>query len=159
MKHKTCCFIGHKRINQTVQLKENLTGITEELINEGTDTFLLGSRSEFNGLCCDVLSSLKEKYPHIKRIYVRAEYPVIGEDYKRYLLSMFEDTYFPEKISGAGKERYIERNFHMIDKSDLCVFYFDEGINYQNRKSGTRAAYCYAGTKGKRIINAYLPSS
>lgn len=156
MEHKNCCFIGHRKINKTAELKENLREIIEGLINEGADTFLLGSKSEFNSLCYEVLSDIKEKHPHIKRIYVRAEYPVIDEDYRRYLLGMYEDTCFPEKAVGAGRAAYIKRNFYMIDKSDICVFYYDKNIKYLHRKSGTKAAFEYAEKRGKRIINSYL---
>ena len=48
----TCCFIGHREINETDKLKAKLKKIIEELIvNKKVDTFLLGSRSEFNDLC------------------------------------------------------------------------------------------------------------
>lgn len=40
---------------------------------------------------------VKEEYPDIKRIYVRAEFPYINDDYKNYLLKSYEDTYYPEK--------------------------------------------------------------
>ena len=150
------CFFGHRSIKETEKLKPVLREIIEDLIKEGADTFLLGSKSEFNDLCREVLSDIKEKYPHIKRIYVRAEYPVIDESYKRYLFERYEDTFFPKRVAGAGKAAYAERNFYMIDKSDICVFYYDKNIKYLHRKSGTKAAFEYAEKRRKRIINSYL---
>ena len=39
---KTCCFIGHRDINESDCLKHNLTKIIEALINnENVETFLL----------------------------------------------------------------------------------------------------------------------
>ena len=81
------------------------------------------------------------------------EYPFINENYKKYLLQTYEDTYYPEKIRGSGKVAYIERNYEMINKSDVCVMCYDEDYILPNRKSGTRIALKYAKKQGKRIIN------
>ncbi|MEE1002225.1 MAG: hypothetical protein U0L17_00570 [Acutalibacteraceae bacterium] len=99
MKEKTCCFFGHRMINETEELKSKLFEIIEKLIvKNSVDTFLFGSKSRFNSLCQETVTEIKQKYPHIKRVYVRAEFPYISDDYKRYLLENYEDTYFPEKI-------------------------------------------------------------
>lgn len=150
----TCCFIGHREITETKDLKIKLKIIIEKLImEEKVDTFLFGSKSRFNDLCLEIVSGLKEKYPDIKRIYVRAEYKYIDDNYKNYLLKFYEDTYFPEKITEANKAVYVERNFEMIDKSELCVIYYDSKKAPINRKSGTKMAFDYAVKKGKKVIN------
>ena len=118
MQTNTCCFIGHRTITETKELKSKLNEIIEKLItNKNIDTFLFGSKSQFNTLCLEIVTKFKEKYPHIKRIYVRAEYPCINDDYKNYLLESYEDTYYPEKIKNSGKGVYIKRNCEIIDKS------------------------------------------
>ncbi|MBE6729369.1 MAG: hypothetical protein E7568_03950 [Ruminococcaceae bacterium] len=92
----TCCFFGHRDINETEELKSKLVEIIENLIvNKRVDTFFFGSKSRFNSLCHETVTKIKEKYPHIKRVYVRAEYPYISERYKNYLLDSYEDTYYP----------------------------------------------------------------
>lgn len=150
---KTCCVFGHREINESEEFKKELIKNIEQLIiDKNVDTFLFGSKSRFNSLCHLVVSDIKEKYPHIKRIYIRAEYPDIDESYKKYLLESYEDTYFPERIRGAGKSVFIERNFEMIDKSDFCIVYYDEENLPSNRKSGTKIALNYAIKKGKEII-------
>ena len=89
----TCCFFGHRKINETEELKSKLIEIIEKLIvDEKVDTFLFGSKSRFNSLCLELVTELKEKYPHIKRVYVRTEYPDINEQYTNYLLESYEDT-------------------------------------------------------------------
>lgn len=154
MKENTCCFIGHREINETEELKSKLVEIIEKLIvDENIDTFLFGSKSRFDDLCYELVTQIKEKYPHIKRVYVRSMYPYIEDDYEAFLLEDFEDTYFPEKIAGAGKASYVERNYEMIDKSRFCIFYYDEQIAPTTRKSGTKVAFNYAVKKGKQIIN------
>ena len=149
----TCCFFGHREINETEELKMHLYTIIEDLIiNKNVATFLFGSKSEFDDLCLEIVSILKEKHNHIKRIYVRAEYPDINDDYKNYLLENFEDTYFPEKLRNSHKAVYIERNYEMIDKSEFCVVYYHSKNKPTTRKSGTEIALNYAIKKEKKII-------
>ena len=151
---KTCCFFGHRMINETEELKSKLFEIIEKLIvKNSVDTFLFGSKSRFNSLCQETVTEIKQKYPHIKRVYVRAEFPYISDDYKRYLLENYEDTYFPEKIINSGKAAYIERNCEMIDKSRYCIVYYDEKVAPTTRKSGTKIALDYAIRHKKEIIN------
>ena len=148
----TCCFIGHREINETDKLKARLNKIIEELIvNKKVDTFLFGSKSRFDSLCLETVIKLKEKYPHIKRIYVRAEYLNISNDYKAYLLKSYDDTYYPEKIVGAGSAVYVERNYEMIDNSRYCIIYCKENYSPTSRKSGAKIALEYAMVR-KKII-------
>ena len=154
MKTNTCCFIGHRTIFESEHVNSQLINIIEKLIiNKNVDTFLFGSKSQFNTLSLKAVTKLKEKYPHIKRVYVRAEYKYIDDNFKNYLLQNYEDTYYPEKISGAGKAVYIERNYEMIDNSDFCVIYYDGYYIPTNRKGGTKIAFEYAKKQGKEIIN------
>ncbi len=149
MQENICCFIGHRTIIETDEMKKRLLNEIEMLITDKkVDTFLFGSKSQFDSLCLDLVTRLKEKYPHIKRIYIRAEYPVISEDFKEYLLKSYDETYFPEKIIGAGKASYVKRNYEMIDKSNYCIFYYMQ----LNRKSGTKIALDYAIKREKKII-------
>ena len=66
-----CCFIGHRTINETEELKLQLCEIIEKLIaDENVETFLFGSKSRFNDLCYELVTKYKEQYPHIKRVCV-----------------------------------------------------------------------------------------
>lgn len=68
---KACCFFGHRKINETPELIERLTKEIEFLITEkDVSTFYFGSKSEFDDLCHKIVTELKEKYSHIKRIYI-----------------------------------------------------------------------------------------
>ena len=150
----TACFFGHRTINETEELKSKLIEMIEKLIVEKqVDTFLFGSKSRFNSLCQETVTEIKEKYPHIKRIYVRAEYPDINEQYTNYLLKSYEDTYYPEHIISSGRAAYVERNYEMIDKSHFCIVYYDEQGAPTTRKSGTKIALDYAIKKCKNIIS------
>ncbi len=151
MKYNVCCVFGHRTINITEQLKLKLYDTIERLIvDKNVDTFLFGSKSQFDDLCYELVSKIKEKYPHIKRVYVRAEYPYISEQYKDYLLKNYEYTYYPQKIIDSGKAVYIKRNYEMIDKSKFCIVYYDEKIS---RISGTKIAFEYAVRLKREIVN------
>ena len=148
-----CSFFGHRTINETEDLKIRLFKIIERLITEeNVYTFLFGSKSRFNDLCHEIVSQIKEEYPYIKRIYVRAEYPVISDSYQEYLLKSYEDTYYPESIIGSGRAVYVERNCEMINKSQFCIFYYNEDYIPATRKSGTRIALDYALKHNKKVI-------
>ena len=52
MKENTCCFIGHRTIKETKELKAKIHKIVEKLIvDKNVGTFLFGSKSKFNNLC------------------------------------------------------------------------------------------------------------
>lgn len=129
MKNFVCCFFGHRKITETEVLK-----------------------SQFNDLCREIVTVLKEKYPYIKRVYVRAEYPYISEIYKAYLLKNYDDTYFPEKIINFGKAVYVERNYEMINKSSYCIVYCEKDYIQKAQKSGTKIALQYANKQKKQIF-------
>ena len=165
---KNCCFFGHRKINKTDELVNKLTEVIEKLITEnGVGTFLFGSKSQFDDLCYEIVSELKEKHTHIKRVYVRSSFADMDESYLKFLLENYEETYFPEKIRKAGKAAYVERNQEMIDKSDYCICFYDENYKLPMRKrsnkdsasyqpkSGTKIAYDYAIRQCKYIINLF----
>ena len=102
--NNTCCFFGHRTINETDELRTKLTDSIEKLItDENVDTFLFGSKSEFDSLCLELVTKLKEKYPHVKRIYVRAEFPFINDDYLNYLLKSYDELDAPPPAKAALK--------------------------------------------------------
>lgn len=163
-----CCFFGHRKVTDADEVKNRACAEIERLIvDKGVSIFLFGSKSEFDDLCYDVVTELKEKHPYIKRIYVRAEYQYINDNYKKYLLERYEDTYYPECIENSGKASYVERNREMISNAYYCVVYYDEeympprrrksksSLNEYQPQSGTRLAYDFAIKKNKQIINLY----
>lgn len=182
MKNLACCFIGHREIIETNELKTNLIQIIEDLIvNKKVAIFLFGSKSQFNDLCLSVVTELKEKYSYIKRIkYTCKSESCILESEKDEWQKIFSNLYkqdvevlaveeeFEHKTKyTVGKASYVERNQAMIDDSDYCIFYYDEdyqpkarkysknSIGYYQPKSGTKLSYDYAKRKKKFIINCF----
>lgn len=153
MKENTCCFFGHRTITETKELKKHLSDTIENLIqNKNISTFLFGSKSQFDSLYLKLVTNLKEKYPHIRRIYVRAEFPDIHKEYEDYLQNFYDDSYFPEKLVGAGKAVYVERNREIIDQSRYCIVYYNIENTPTTRKSGTKIALSYARKKEREIL-------
>ena len=156
---KTACIIGHRDVEDTPELRDTIRSVFEAMIDIwSTEYFLFGSGSNFDRACLSVATGLREKYPQIRRIYVRAEFPDIDERYRETLLEKYDDTFFPEELRSAGRARYVERNRIMIDMSDCCVFYYDPDISPtdragKKRKSGTEIAYTTAVKKKKEIFN------
>ena len=162
------CFIGHR----VVENKEKTILLLKEaviaLIKQGVTTFLFGEIGEFDRLAWKVVSEVKEEFPFLKRVYVRAAYPYINKDYEKYLHEFYEETYFPAKIKKAGKNAYVARNYEMVDNSTHCVFYYNEryappqknaeqgkeGFRAKGR-GGTKIAYEYAIKRKKNIINIF----
>ena len=163
----SACFIGHRKINDTPQLWERLDDIITELTENGTVDFLFGDRSEFNGLCFNIVGINKKIHPEIKRIKFRVNYEDADDYTMQFLTGDYDETVFPENAVGSGKNVYIKRNMALIDESEVCVFYYDENYTPPRRKndkkamgdyqpnSGTALAYKYALRKNKIIVNSF----
>ncbi len=175
------CFIGHRKIDEHKVVKEKLYSVVKTLIdNYFVDTFIFGSKSDFNTLCHIVVTSLMPKH-NIKRIFYTSKSEFCVLEKERELLQKqfreiskvesefmgFEEEYEHSKKYSAGKAGYVERNFAMIDDSDICVFYYNENYSPNLRQyakrcltlyrptSGTRLAYEYACRKKKTVINIF----
>lgn len=62
--HKSCSVFGHSKIVITNSLKEKLYLTFENLIRqENVGYFYFGGFGEFDDLCWQIVTSLKEKYP------------------------------------------------------------------------------------------------
>lgn len=177
-----CSFFGHRKIEITEELKQQIKEIVEDLIvNHNVLTFLFGSRSDFDYLCHLVVTELKEKYPNIvRKCYTcrseictleseRAHWEEVYSHFRKEkvtLLGVEEEVEHKTKYT-SGRASYIERNHAMINNSDYCVFYYDENyepemrkyskrsICYYQPKSGTALAYAYAKQKKKEVINLF----
>lgn len=167
MEIKSCCFIGHRKVLETEQVKSYLNKTVIELLNQGVREFFFGSRSQFDDIAWEAVTEQRKKYPDIKRIYVRSMYRELSDYYEKYLLESYEETFMPERIENAGRASYVERNKEMIKLSDVCVFYYNDKYLPERRKrsrrdlfdyqpkSGTKIAYEFAIKSGKLIYNVY----
>ncbi len=165
---KSCSFFGHRDTEQTEELKQKVKETVERLIvEEGVDTFLFGSRSSFNELCHIVVTELKVKYPHIRRIAYLCRHEVgclVGEGAKMKqqikqltgrdeYVNEYEDIKKSDRVNSAGRASYVERNQDMINDCNFVLVYFNENVK---KASGTMIAYKYAKGKKKILINVYF---
>lgn len=178
----TVCFIGHRTVVNEERIKIKLFDTLSSLIVKGVDTFLFGSRSNFDFLCWEVVTKLKEQYPQIKRISYNLSHEVSftskeeRECYEQILSKMskvevhyadYEEVIYSKKSQKANKNAYIMRNQDMIESCNICIFYYNKdyllpkrkqskgGAGYYQPKSGTAIAFNYALQKKKQIINLY----
>ena len=162
---KACSFFGHRDIPQTEELKQKVRETVERLIvEERVDTFLFGSRSNFDELCYIVVTELKEKYPHIQRIAYLCKHETAclvgaGVKMKQQIKQLTgRDVYVPEyedikrsdRVNSAGRAAYVERNCLMIKDSNFVVVHLEEGRN--DGKSGSRLAYKYSLRQKKSML-------
>ena len=178
-----CSFFGHRKIEITNTLKQKLKDVLEDLItNKKVSVFLFGSRSEFDYICHEIVTELKEKYPVIKRVcYTCKSESCILESERQEMEKIlsnhlkkevhilgYEEEFEHKTKYVSGRASYVERNQAMIDDSNYCIFYYDENympqirkyskkqIGYYQPKSGTKLAYDYAVKKKKSILNIKL---
>ncbi len=180
------CFIGHRTIADREQLKIRLIKTVSNLISNGVDTFLFGSKSEFNSFCWDIVTDFQMQFPNIKRISYNAPHELVFTSKEERIQSEqffaktlkreihfedYEETVDSQKSRKANKNAYIMRNQEMIDNSDICVFYYNKDylppkrkrvkrdVSEYQPKSGTAIAFQYAKAKKKIILNVFIQTS
>lgn len=163
----TCCFIGHRKIKDTPELRERLRKILTELIEGGTVNFIFGDHSEINSLCYELTTELKQTHPAIRRIKFRKDHGEADDYTMQFLREGYEESICPQGVENAGRASYVARNQAMIRESDICIFYYDESylppkrkqtknqLSADQPKSGTALAYSYAESKKKTVINCF----
>ena len=176
------CFIGHRTIANAEQIKTKLLYTVSTLIADGADTFLFGSKSQFDSLCWQVITELQKQHPNVKRVSYNTPHETAftsrdeRQRYEQIYLQIagrkvnfreYDNAIDSQKAMNATKDTYIMRNQDMIDDSDVCVFYYDKDYLPPKRKqspkdiadyqpqSGTAVAFAYAKQKKKRIINVF----
>ena len=164
---KTCSFFGHRDTEQSEELKQKVKDIVERLIvEESVDTFLFGSRSNFDELCHIVVTELKEKYPYIRRIAYLCKHESgylvgAGTSLKQKIKDLTgRETYVQEyegikksnRINLAGRAAYVERNYWMIDDSDFTIISIKKNYLFGKSISGTALVYKDALKKNVIIL-------
>ncbi len=99
---RTCCFIGHRKIKCTLELRERLQSILLDLIENGTTDFIFGDHSEFNDLCYEVVTKLKEKHPEIGRINFRKTFEDTADYTMQFLIKGYEKSICPYQTTDCG---------------------------------------------------------
>ena len=148
--YNTCCVFGHRDITFDENDRELLYNLFEDMIvNKNIYIFLFG---DFDDFCHEIITELKKKYPHIKRVYVCEFYKYIEKPSKRPAWIKDEDyevfEYFDMSYTGFYQRIYF-RNCEITDHSDYCFFVLMKLLNILVQKKVLQ----YAKRKKKQIIN------
>lgn len=140
--NKVCAFLGNATIWNTREVMEKIKLTAIDLIkNKGVDTFLVGTKGEFETLSHKMLEQIQCDYPDIKIMLVIA----YAQDLERCPYN-FDDIYYPTKAELANKRWSISRrNEWIIEQTDYIIAC--------NQYQGRAYDYCRrAMRKGKEII-------
>lgn len=148
---KAVSVFGHFNTIITDGLINKLRTLFEDLIlNQDFGIFYFGGFGAFDDICYKIVSELKLKYTHIKRIFCLSDpkHETFSKRPKWLQQEKYEEyIYLPLKFD-YWYTRIYYRNSAMIDKSNFVLFYAE------NRKSsGAYKAYKYAVKCKKPLIN------
>ncbi len=153
----SCCFTGHRTIENREELQKRLLTVLEMLIKNGAADFYAGGAIGFDTLAADAVLRLRKKYPHIRLHLVlpcrrdeqtkywtaaqRAEYDRIFSlaDTAEYM----SDAYSPDCMK--------KRNARLVKLADCCVCCYDK----RKTAGGTVQTLRMAAKKGIKIINLF----
>ena len=132
----SCTFFGHA--DSSLDILPYVEALVLDLIvNNGVDTFYIGTEGRYDTMCYKILSDLKFQFPDVKIYRVLAYIP---KDER-----FSEDSIYPENIETVPKRFAISwRNKWMIEKSDYA-------ITYAIRKFG--GAYKFENLAIKKKLN------
>ena len=140
--YKTCSFFGHREIEVSENWKSELKNKLENLIkNENFGVFYFGGFGKFDELCHQVVSELKQKYNHIKRIFCLADPRHLRVSKRPTWLTQddYEEFVYLDLNFDWWYQRIYFRNIEMINQSDYVIFYVENTKN-----SGAFKAMQYA---------------
>lgn len=134
-------FCGHAQVAEQEKVEQWLFQVTEELIEQGADTFYLGGYGSFDNLAAKVLRCQKKRYPKIELVLV-LEYLNTGRD-----ISGYDRSVFPPLETVPRRFAISHRNRWMVERADVVVAYVlhDWG--------GAAATLRCARQKGRRMVS------
>ena len=150
--NKICSFFGHREIANKEFLQGKVVTLIKKLIKGGFTIFLFGGFGEFDKLCYEAVSYIKETYPTIKRVYcVSDERHLIENKRPKYLRAEdYEEFVYLAPRFDYWYTRIYYRNCEMIEKSDYVIFYAEN-----KKDSGAYKALKYAIRRKKEYVNIF----
>ena len=154
---KSIAFFGHRIILNKKDIKERLTKLVKELINQGFLTMFIGCHGEFDEIALEVcLQCKKEIDKNIKIMVVLTSLSYLNKDKNGFskidfynnigcetIFFNIEETYFKNYITFSNKK--------MVDNSELIIC----NVDIKRYNSGAKSAICYAIKQNKKIINLF----
>lgn len=125
-------FCGHGKEKHGNEIRENLYNITEDLIKQGADEFLLGGYGNFDLMAARVVKSLKEKYPYIKSVLI---VPYINRGYDT---DLYDCSEYPPIENVPKRYAVLKRNEWMINKVDVLIAYIKHDWSVRQKRWNMR---------------------
>ena len=147
----TVCFFGHREMHNVNKIEARLKPVLKQILkeNEFVD-FLVGRNGAFDIFVASLIKSVqRETGLRNSELTLVLPYPVAQlNDYENY----YDHVLIPEYVGKVHPKRaYTVKNRWMVDRSDLII------VNVEHRSGGAYAAFCYANTVMKPIINLAKP--
>ena len=149
----TVSFFGHRRIYDQLRLDRELDELIIRLLREHSYVeFLVGRDGDFDQLVSSAIRRCQREYGHLNssHIWVMPYLTAFFRDNEEACYAYYDEIEICEESSVKHfKAAFQSRKRHMVDRSDLVVFYVEanEGGTYQTMQ--------YAIQQGKNLINLY----
>ena len=134
-------FCGHGKEKYGDEIRENIYNITDDLIKQGADEFLLGGYGNFDLMAARVVKPLKEKYPYIKSVLI---VPYINRGYDK---DLYDYSEYPPIENVPKRYAVLKRNEWTINKADVLIAYI------KHDWGDAAKTLEYARKRKKKIIN------
>lgn len=141
-------FFGHSFISYGVNIKDRIYETVNHLISLGASIFNVGLYGDFDKIALSCCRELKKKNENLKVIVAFNSLNQINKNAELY---KDVETCYYETNGVYYKNKIIEMNKQIVDKSDIIVCYVD----YNKSRSGAKRAVEYAQKQGKKIINLF----
>lgn len=116
---RICAFFGHRTIDRDISGKVE-AAIREAITKYGVTTFLCGNKGAFDLLAAGTAHRLKQEFPTIEVLFVRAYFPKTGEQ----LEEIYDDSIYPDGLETVPRRFAIsERNRWMAKHCDCAITY------------------------------------
>lgn len=153
LKTYTVSFFGHRRIYNQLHLDRVLEDLITRLLREQSYVeFLVGRDGDFDQLVSSAIRRCQREYGHHNSSHIWVlPYPTsFFRDNEQACYDYYDEIEICEESTIKHfKAAFQVRNRHMVDRSDLVVFYVEtnEGGAYQTMQ--------YATAQGKECLNLY----
>lgn len=156
MKEKTCCFTGHRSLDDfdKTEIQNKLRNEIVNLINVGVTDFMAGGAYGFDTIAETEVLNLKNIYPNIRLVLAlpckqqdKYWYPNEKKSYAQILSLADEINYLSERYYSGCMQK---RNKYMIDNSSYCICFLKSLVG------GTASTINYAKSQNmQKIVNIY----
>lgn len=146
----TVSFFGHRHIDNPLAIDAALDALIGSLLqNKVYVEFLVGRNGDFDQLVSSAIRRCKREIrdnnsAHVWVLpYMTADFRDYEDDYRAY----YDEIEICDSAGGHYKSAFQSRNRHMVDRSDLVVFFVErhEGGAYQTMR--------YAMQQDKQYVN------